>query len=117
MLFHASSRETSSLTLSDGERASTWGFPGGTSAKEPAWQCRKHEMQVQSLRGEDPLEEGMATHSSNSCLENPHGQRSLVGGSPWGRRIGHNCDGLADTRGQKRGELHFHCIDILGCLR
>ena len=30
------------------------------------------EMQVQSLGQEDPLEEGMATHSSQySCLENP----------------------------------------------
>ena len=26
---------------------------------------------------EDPLEEEMAIHSSISCLENPHGQRSL----------------------------------------
>ena len=25
-----------------------------------------------------------------SCLENPHGQRSLVGYSPWGHRVGHN---------------------------
>ena len=26
-----------------------------------------------------------------SCLENPHGQRSLVGYSPWGhKRVGHN---------------------------
>ena len=30
------------------------------------------EMQVRSLGEEDPLEEGMATHSSQySCLENP----------------------------------------------
>ena len=29
------------------------------------------EMWVQSLGWEDPLEEGMATHSSYSCLENP----------------------------------------------
>ena len=29
------------------------------------------EMWVPSLGGEDPLEEGMATHSSISCLENP----------------------------------------------
>ena len=30
------------------------------------------EMQVRSLGQEDPLEEGMATHSSQySCLENP----------------------------------------------
>ena len=33
--------------------------------KEPACQCRKREeMWVQSLGREDPLEEGMATHSS-----------------------------------------------------
>ena len=29
------------------------------------------EMQVQPLGQEDPLEEGMATHSMYSCLENP----------------------------------------------
>ena len=28
------------------------------------------------------LEEGMATHSKYSYLENPHGQRSLAGYSP-----------------------------------
>jgi len=33
---------------------------------------------------EDPLEEGMATHSRYSCLENPHGQRSLAYYSPRG---------------------------------
>ena len=38
------------------------------------------ETWAQSLGWEDPLEEGMATHYS--CLENPHGQRSLVGYSP-----------------------------------
>ena len=36
---------------------------------------------VQSLGWEDPLEEGMATHSS-ILPENPHGQRSLAGYSP-----------------------------------
>ena len=30
------------------------------------------------------LEEEMATHSSISCLETFHGQRSLVRCSPWG---------------------------------
>ena len=39
------------------------------------------ETWVGFLCWEDPLEEGMATQSS--CLENPHGQRSLVGCSPW----------------------------------
>ena len=43
------------------------------------------ETLVQSLGWEDPLEEGMATHLLQySCLENPHGQRSLAGYSPWG---------------------------------
>ena len=32
--------------------------------KEPTCQCWRHETQVPSLGEEDPLEEGMATHSS-----------------------------------------------------
>ena len=36
------------------------------------------ETWIQPLGWEDPLEEGMATYS---CLENPHGQRSMVGSS------------------------------------
>ena len=40
------------------------GFPGGASGKESACQCRRHKRQVQLLGLEDPLEEGMATHSS-----------------------------------------------------
>ena len=39
-------------------------------------------MHVQSLNGEDPLEEGMVT-SSIFLLGESHGQRSLVGYSPW----------------------------------
>ena len=41
-----------------------WGFPGGAIGKEPACHCRRHEMWVQSLGWGDPLEEGIATHSS-----------------------------------------------------
>ena len=40
------------------------GFPGGTRGKELAGQCRKHEVWFWSQSQEDPLEEGMATHSS-----------------------------------------------------
>ena len=39
-------------------------------------------MQVRSLGGEDPLEEGMAAHSVFLPGES-HGQRSLAGYSPW----------------------------------
>ena len=44
-----------------------------------------HETWVQSLGWKDPLEEGKAI-LQYSCLENPHGQRSLAGYSPWGRK-------------------------------
>ena len=33
------------------------------------------------------LEKETATHSSISCLEKSHGQRSLVGCSPWGLKL------------------------------
>jgi len=40
--------------------------------KNPPAMQELQEMQVRSLGQEDPLEEGMATHSSQySCLENP----------------------------------------------
>ena len=49
-------------------------------------------MQVRSLGQEDPLEEGMDTHSS--ILATPvflpgesHGHRSLVGYSLWGHKV------------------------------
>ena len=39
-------------------------FPDGASGKEPVCQCRRRKTQVRSLGQEDPLEEGMTTHSS-----------------------------------------------------
>jgi len=48
------------------------------------------KMQVRSLGWEDPLEKEMPTHSSIPAWES-HGQRSLVGYSPWGcKRIRHD---------------------------
>ena len=41
------------------------GFPNGTSGKEPTCQYRRHKRcRFESLGQEDPLKEGMATHSS-----------------------------------------------------
>ena len=61
------------------------------------------ETWVCSLGWEDPLEKGMATHSSILVWRIPwteeagglqsiefHGQRSLVGYSPWGCKAGHD---------------------------
>ena len=44
------------------------------------------ETWVLSPGREDPLEKGMATHSSVLALKT-HGQRSLVGYSPWGHKL------------------------------
>ena len=41
-------------------------------------------MWVQSLGREDPLEEGMAAHSSILAWKKLHGQRNLVGYGPGG---------------------------------
>ena len=44
---------------------SWWGFPGGTSSKESAPQCRRHKRPgFNPWVGKIPLVEGMATHSS-----------------------------------------------------
>ena len=43
------------------------------------------EMWVRSLGQEDPLKNGMVTHSSTLAGEF-HGQRSLAGYSPWGHK-------------------------------
>ena len=40
------------------------GFPNGTSSEDLALQCKRNETWVLSISLEDPLEEGMATHSS-----------------------------------------------------
>ena len=48
------------------------------------------EVLVQSLGQEDPLEKGMATHSSILSGKS-HGRGSLVGYSPWGsQKVGHD---------------------------
>ena len=42
----------------------TWGFPGGSAVKNLLAVQESQEVQVWSLGQEDPLEEGMSTHSS-----------------------------------------------------
>ena len=50
---------------------STWGFPGDLALKKPPAVQEIWETWVQSLGGEDPLEEGRATHSSIFALRTP----------------------------------------------
>ena len=48
----------------------------------------------------------MATHS-HSCLENPHGQRSLAGYSPWGRTESDTAEPLIAQQQGKAPESAF----------
>ena len=51
-----------------------WGFPGGSDSKESAKKKKnpaKQETRVQSLGRQDPLEKGMATHSSTFARKTP----------------------------------------------
>ena len=57
------------------------GFPGDPAVESSA----KQEVWVRSLSQGDALEEGIATHFSTLAWE-IHGQRSLVGYSPRGRK-------------------------------
>ena len=52
------------------------------------------ETWVQSLGREDPLEKEMATHSV-FLLREFHGQRSLVGYSPWDRKESDTTDWIS----------------------
>ena len=57
-------------------------FPGGTSGKEPACQCkRRKKPEFDPLGLEDPLEKGTATHSSILAWRIPW-TGSLAGYSP-----------------------------------
>ena len=76
----ASSPFAGNLTLS-GWSAHEKGFPRDTVEKNPPAVQETQELTVPSLGQEDPLEEGMGTHSSILARE-LHGQRSLVGYSP-----------------------------------
>ena len=74
-------------------------FPGGSEGKESTCKAGDLSWIAGLVRS---LEEDMAAHSSILCLENPHGQRGLVGYSPWGRKE-------SDTTGQ----LHTAHLEIL----
>ena len=53
------------------------------------------ETQVQALCWEDPLEEGMATHSSILAWRIAMDQRNLVGCNPWGHKESDTADQLS----------------------
>ena len=67
------------------------GFPGGSDGKEPA--CNTGDLCLIPGLGRSPGG-GHGYPLQDSCLENPHGQRSLVGYSPWGRKESDTTEGF-----------------------
>ena len=62
----------------------TMGFPGGSDN----FVCNAGDLGLIPGSGRSPGE-GNGNPLQYSCLENPHGQRSLVGFCPWGsQRVG-----------------------------
>ena len=59
------------------------GFPGGSDYKESA--CNAGDLGLIPGWGKSPGG-GHGNPLQYSCLEHPHGQRSLAGYSPWGRK-------------------------------
>ena len=60
------------------------GFPGGTSGKEPTCQCRRcNRLGFDPWVGKIPWRSAWQTTPVFMPGES-HGQRSLVGSSPWG---------------------------------
>ena len=58
-------------------------FPGGSDGEESA--CNMKDPGLIPGLGRSPGG-GHGNPLQYSCLENPHGQRSLAGYSPWGRK-------------------------------
>ena len=59
------------------------GFPGSSAGKEST--CNGEDLGSIPGLGRSPRE-GHENPLQYSCLENPHGQRSPVGYSPWGHK-------------------------------
>ena len=80
---------TESWPLRSAQR-SPWGFPGGTSGKKPACQCRRHRRpEFNSWVRNIPWRRAWQP-TPGFLPGKSHGRRSLVGCSPWGHRVGHN---------------------------
>ena len=69
---------------------SSWHFPRGSVVKSPPEVQETQETQVWSLAQEDPLEEGMATHSSTLAWRIPWTEEPGGLQSAGSQRVGHN---------------------------
>ena len=89
------------------------GFPGGSDGKEST--CNAGDPGSIPGLWEDPLEEGMATHSSILGWRIPMDRGAWWGYSPWGCRVGHN--GATKHSTGFFLTLFYHCILYMGWKR
>ena len=87
-----------------GEHGFKWGlchilcFPGGASGKEPPWPMQEmQDMWALSLDPEDPLAEGVATHSSILTWKTPRTEEPGRPQSIGLQRVGRDWSDLAHT--------------------
>ena len=71
------------------------GFPSGSAVMDPPAVQEKQETQVRSLGHEDPLEEGMAIHSSIFAWRIPWTEELGRPQSIVSPRVGHDLSDLA----------------------
>ena len=78
------------------------GFPDGSSGKESP----SSEGDLDSIPGLGRLSGGGRSNPLQySCLENPHGQRSLVGYSPWGCKKSDMTERLSTAQPLRSGAI------------
>ena len=86
----------------------TKGFPGGDSGKESACQCRRcKRLGFDPWIGKIPWRRKDENPLQYSCLKNSMDKRSLVGYSPWGRRVRHD-RASACTHAHTHTHTHTH---------
>ena len=88
MLFSVTSADSNEFSVGSP------GFPGGSDGKGPA--CNTGDLDSISGLGRSPGG-GHGNPLQCSCLENPHGQRSLAGYSPWGCKESNMTERLSTT--------------------
>ena len=81
------------------------GFPGGSVSKESA--CNAGDLGLIPGSGRSPGGEH-GNLLQYSCLGNPHGQRSLAGCSPWGRKESDMTEQLSTERTCSRAHTHVY---------
>ena len=89
-----------------------WGFLGGSDGKELT--CNVGNLGLIPGSGISPGG-GHGNPLQYSCLENPHGQRRLVGCSPWGSRESDATERLSTCVTPQFGDLFIktHTVTLI----